>query len=257
MFGNIEELVARIKPDDLVLDVGGWACPFNRANWVLDSQPFETRGFYETIGMPKSQGGETEHFTKDTWVQRDICDKEPWPFPNKFFDFSICSHTLEDIRDPLFVCSELIRVSKRGYIEVPSRLVESTRGQEHRRVAGLSHHRWLVDIAGNHIQFTMKYHVIHGDFRLSFPKSFAQRLSTVETISYLSWEDSFTFAETQLHGATAIYDDLYDFVTERYRYPRYRFWLDAANRNFIRGVQGIKRRLSTNLLKLYKSPPIK
>jgi SAM-dependent methyltransferase len=244
MFGNVDELLERIKGDDVVLDVGGWACPFNRANWVLDSQPFETRGFYETIGLPKSQGGETEQFSKETWVQRDICDKEPWPFSDKFFDFSICSHTLEDIRDPLYVCSELIRVSKRGYIEVPSRLVESSRGQEHRRIAGLSHHRWLVDIAENHIQFTMKYHVIHGDFHLSFPQSFAQRLSPVETISFLFWEDSFSFAETQLYGVDAIYQDLTSFVQKRYQYPSHRFWMQRVNKVLVRGIKGLKRRLS-------------
>src|ERR1041385_281982 len=143
MFGSVDELLAEIRPEDAVLDVGGWACPFNRADWVLDSQPYETRGFYKTIGLPASQGGGSERFTNATWVQRDICDKEPWPFEDKFFDFSICSHTLEDIRDPLYVCSELIRVSKRGYIEVPSRAIESTRGQENKRFAGLSHHRWL------------------------------------------------------------------------------------------------------------------
>ncbi len=87
---NVEKVLSAIKPDDIVLDVGGWACPFNRANWVIDGGPFETRGGYEKIGMPKSQGGEKEYFNKETWVQRDFCDKEPWPFEDKFFDFSIC-----------------------------------------------------------------------------------------------------------------------------------------------------------------------
>src|SRR5438105_14790259 len=119
MFGSVQEVLDCIKPGDRVLDVGGWACPFNRADWILDSEPYETRGFYGTIGLPASQGGDKEHFSKETWVQRDICEHHPWPFADKTFDFSICSHTLEDIRDPLFVCSELIRVSKAGYIEVP------------------------------------------------------------------------------------------------------------------------------------------
>ncbi len=172
---NVEKVLKSIRPDDVVLDVGGWASPFNRANWILDSQPYETRGFYREVGLPPAQGGEREFFTKDTWVQRDICEKTPWPFKDKCFDFSICSHTLEDVRDPLYVCSELIRVSKRGYIEVPSRLWESCRGAENREIAGLSHHRWLIEIEDNHIQFTMKYHMIHGDPRLSFPSSFLKK----------------------------------------------------------------------------------
>ena len=243
MFGSIDDFLARIKNDGVVLDVGGWACPFNRANWVLDSQPFETRGFYETIGLPKSQGGETEHFTRDTWVQRDICDKEPWPFSDKFFDFSICSHTLEDIRDPLYVCSELIRVSKAGYIEVPSRVIESCRGQESKRMAGLSHHRWLVDIVGDHIQFTMKYHVMHNDYQSSFPSSFARKLSLPETISFLFWEDKFTFRETEINGVDNIYKELHAFVEKRYQYPRHRVMLQWLSGRIDRGLSSIRRRM--------------
>jgi hypothetical protein len=33
---NIPEILSRIKKDDIVLDVGGWFSPFNRANWVID-----------------------------------------------------------------------------------------------------------------------------------------------------------------------------------------------------------------------------
>jgi hypothetical protein len=169
---NVEAILALLKPSDLVLDVGGWACPFNRANWVIDAQPYETRGFYEKLGGPKSQGPTEESYTKATWIERDICEKTPWPFSDKQFDFSICSQTLEDVRDPLYVCSELMRVSKRGYIEVPSRLYESSRGVEKVKIVGCAHHRWFVEIKGNHLQFTQKYHAIHGDKSLSFPPSF-------------------------------------------------------------------------------------
>ena len=79
-------------------------------------------------------------FTKDSWIVRDICAKEPFPFRDKELDFVVCSHTLEDIRDPLWVCSEIIRIGKAGYIEVPSRLWETCRGMEP-GIAGLSHHR--------------------------------------------------------------------------------------------------------------------
>src|SRR6187401_3041518 len=96
---NAQKLLAELQPAHQVLDVGGWACPFNRAQWVLDAEPYETRGFYRTFGGPPSQGGDVEFFSKDTWVQRDICAREPWPFADKQFDFVICSHTLEDIRD--------------------------------------------------------------------------------------------------------------------------------------------------------------
>ncbi|MBD2503660.1 methionine biosynthesis protein MetW [Anabaena azotica] len=240
---NIEKVLSKIQPDDLVLDVGGWACPFNRANWVLDAGSFATRGYYEKIGMPKSQGGTKEYFSKETWVQRDFCDREPWPFDDKFFDFSICSHTLEDVRDPLYVCSELVRVSKRGYIEVPSRLIESCRGLESDKLAGLSHHRWLVDITDNHVQFLMKYHIIHGDFQLSFPPSFVKTIPDNETIAFLFWEDKFDFSEKRIDGLENIYEELSQFVSARYQYPQYRYNIQQFTKEGNRIFKGIKRRL--------------
>ena len=114
-------------------------------------------------------GRDKEWFTKDTWIHRDICDRTPWPFSDEQFDFVICSHTLEDLRDPLWVCTGMIRVGKRGYIEMPSRAYESSLGIERPNQAGLSHHRWLIDICGNEISFLHKYHMIHSHWRFALP----------------------------------------------------------------------------------------
>ncbi|MBU5612487.1 class I SAM-dependent methyltransferase [Geomonas azotofigens] len=43
----------------------------------------------------------------------------PYPFADKYFDFLICSHVLEHLEDPVRTCSELSRIAKAGYIEVP------------------------------------------------------------------------------------------------------------------------------------------
>ena len=244
MFGDVDLVLSHINPDDIVLDVGGWACPFNRANWVLDAEPYETRGFYRQIGLPGSQGGDTEYFSKETWVQRDMCEKTPFPFPDKFFDFSICSHTLEDIRDPLFVCSELIRVSKRGYIEVPSRVSETCRGLESDNMVGLSHHRWFVEIQGNHIQFLMKYHSIHTNFQFSFPPSYVKRLKPNELINFIFWENNFTFVEKQIHGVESIHEELKYYVDSRYQYPKYMIMSQELAFKTKRLFNGIKRRIT-------------
>jgi hypothetical protein len=244
---NAAKILAQLTPNDLVLDIGGWACPFNRANWVMDSQPYETRGFYETIGMPRQQGGAREHFTVDTWVQRDICDREPFPFADRQFDFVICSHTLEDVRDPLWVCSEMIRVGKRGYIEVPSRVAESARGWEHHRIAGLSHHRWLIDVQHRRIEFLHKNHCIHSHWRFSLPRTYLRNLPEDRKVRWLFWEDSFEFSERMIHGLAELQAELEQYVQSVRPYNTVRLEIDGVARrtaNFAkRFYGGIVRRL--------------
>ena len=236
---NVDALLAKLTPNDLVLDVGGWACPFNRAQWILDSEPFATRGYYRTFGGAASQGGDREWFTNDTWIQRDICEHTPWPFQRKQFDFAICSHTLEDIRDPLWVCSELMRVAKRGYIEVPSRQWESCRGLERANQVGLSHHRWLIDIEGRDIRFLQKYHQIHSHWRFSLPKSFAKKLSAEQAVQWIWWDEEFTYGETTIHGIAGLEAELEGFVRRTLPYPQWRLAMDRWRR----GIESIGGRI--------------
>jgi hypothetical protein len=154
---SAERLRALLDDDALVLDVGGWAKPLPRADWVVDLLPDATRGLYGS-----EAAGEPERFSAETWVQRDICDRAPWPFADGQFDFAVCSHTLEDVRDPVWVCAELQRVARAGYIEVPSRLEEHTRGING-PWAGWAHHRWICEIDPHaaRIEFVFKSHAIH------------------------------------------------------------------------------------------------
>jgi hypothetical protein len=222
---NVQRILESLSPNDLVLDIGGWASPFNRANYILDVEPYETRGFYRTFGGPASQGPSHEHFTKDTWIQRDLCERTPFPFRDKQLDFVICSHTLEDIRDPLWVCSEMVRIAKRGYIEVPSRVAESCRGWEDPEEAGLSHHRWLITMRDNSIDFLMKYHLIHTHWRFSLPASFLKGLPTEQRVQWMFWEDSFSYRERMARDLAAQIAELETFVESVRPYPRW--WLRA------------------------------
>jgi hypothetical protein len=181
--GSHERLLERLGGDELVLDVGGGYSPFARADWVLDILPYEQR-----------RPAEGERFTRATWVQRDACDREPWPFEDGRFDFAVCSHTLEDVRDPVWVCSELQRVARAGYVEVPSRLEEQSWGVVG-PWAGWSHHRWLVDVSGGSIQFVFKPHALHGNEAAHFPPGFCDSLTPDERVQQLWWEGSFACSE--------------------------------------------------------------
>ncbi len=197
---NEAKVLSMIGPDDVVLDVGGGARCFNRANYVMDWVPYNLRGIhYKQYMNLDGQGGEVEHFNADTWIHRDICSHEPFPFADKSIDFCICSHTLEDIRDPLWVCHEMNRVAKRGYIEIPSRLLESCRNQNPGVPVGVGHHRWLIEVEGNRIAFLPKCHEIHGNPLLSFPESYGRSLPQDRLATWLFWEGGFEYHEGSIH----------------------------------------------------------
>jgi hypothetical protein len=217
---NYARILADLRPEDVLLDIGGWAQPINRSNYVIDLMPYETRGVFGHLGPDR------EEFTKDTWLTVDICS-EPLPFADKAIDFVICSHTLEDIRDPVRVCRELVRVAKRGYLEVPSRRMESIRNLEHRGYPGYYHHRWLVDIEQNLVTFRFKTPLMQESWRYTFPKSYLRRLSQEDRVSYLFWDHRFDFRELIQISEDKVAAELEAFVRRYDVYPAWRYAADA------------------------------
>jgi SAM-dependent methyltransferase len=183
-------------PDDaLVLDVGGWASSDPRADWVIDIGSWESRGYYARLGERTHTN--SERVTEATWVERDICDPEPWPFADEMFDYVICSHTLEDVRDPVRVCREMTRVGKAGYIETPGAAIEVTRGIESELWCGWHHHRWLV-LPGEHsLSFLFKPHHIHNRFWPAVPTPRLLRPDAAAHVEF-RWRDTFEAAEELL-----------------------------------------------------------
>jgi SAM-dependent methyltransferase len=222
-----ERILAELPDEALVLDVGGWAKPLSRANWVIDLMPYETRGMY---GEPDP---DPERFDESTWVTRDMCAREPWPFADDQFDFAVCSHTLEDVRDPVWVCEEMCRVARAGYVEVPARIEEQARGI-HGDWVGWSHHHWLVDIDDGAIQFVFKTAVLQGEAELTISAELARHLTAEERVQTLWWESGFEARERVFLGAGEIegylaagVDGWRDRLMERAgppRQPKRRWW---------------------------------
>ena len=178
----------------------------------MDLMPYETRGLYgPDLGGP-------ERFTAGTWVQRDICHHEPWPFTDDQFDFVICSHTLEDVRDPVWVCSELARVAKADYIEVPPRLEEQSYGFQGPWV-GWGHHHWFTDLTDDGLEFVFKHHTIHGQPAAQFPASFRAGLTPEERVLSLWWQGTFSFRERLLLNAESLDPYLAAFVRDHAPVP--------------------------------------
>jgi hypothetical protein len=205
---SAQRILQSVPDDALVLDVGAGANAFPRADWVIDLMPYTERGGY---GPPPDPA--VERFDSSTWVERDICDRAPWPFADNQFDFVVCSHTLEDVRDPIGVCDELNRVGRAGYIEVPSRLEEQTYGiQGH--WAGWSHHRWLVDLEGDELVFVLKHHLVSGRRAVQFTERFGRSLAPEERVHRLWWEGGFRYRERMFYDFREFDAYLADFVRD-------------------------------------------
>jgi hypothetical protein len=196
---NLPKLRASASTAARVLDVGGWYQPFNLATHVIDLRPYESRRTHDPLDPEDG-----ERFSARTWVVHDVCNA-PWPFPDKLFDFVVCSHLLEDVRDPIAVCRELCRVGKTGYIETPSRtreifskerffLIKSFTGNIPE--IGFYHHRWFVEAKGPRLCFTPKTSVLFENRRNYITRAdIGRTLTEQESALVLFWDGEFAFEE--------------------------------------------------------------
>jgi len=93
----------------LVLEVGSGGNPYFRANVLLDAfEVTQQRHWVPLIADRPTVLGAVESL----------------PFRDKTFDFVIASHVLEHSSDPEAFLSELQRVARAGYIEVPDAFME-------------------------------------------------------------------------------------------------------------------------------------
>jgi hypothetical protein len=197
----MSEIEARIPPGARVLDLGGWERVFPRANVVVDLMPYSTR----KVRDPNTP----EQFTKDDWIEADFTSPSFWnSVPDKAFDFVTIGHTLEDIRDPLYVCSQMIRCAKAGYIEAPSRFRELSKERANDTLAGYPHHRWIIapmpDLTG--LLFKAKLHWAHHRDYLGAKRRYMIRDYFHQWDGYF-WEGSFRYEELIPKGVKAETED--------------------------------------------------
>ena len=175
-------------PAARILDIGGWYAPCRDATHMVDIMPFDT------LWRQHGYGEGEFRITPATYHQIDIC-AAPLPFSDKSFDFVICRHTLEDIRDPIAVCREMNRVARAGYIETPSRVYESTKGVERPWWCGHYHHRWLVEVSATGIVFQFKPHNLSSSRAFYFRRWPWQQMRDRYRVVSLLWSGSFTYTE--------------------------------------------------------------
>lgn len=220
-----------------MVDIGGGAAPFPRADHVIDALPFEAAG-RGSDGSGRRPHEAFARVRRENWTQLDVCGRRPWPFADKSFDFAVCSHLLEDVRDPLWVCSEMVRIAKAGYVETPSRVEEQSRGVENPRYAGYAHHRWLVSVQDGRLNFRHKPHALHAiNDAIVADLAPDRRINPLHAVASLDWVDGFDFAEVLEFDERAANDELCEFAGAARRLP------DLTVRVPMNFIGRIKRRL--------------
>lgn len=96
---------------------------------------------------------------KDTWS-----DLLSYVKLNGKFDFSICSHTLEDVFNPLDLIELLTKISNSGFIAIPSKYDEFSFLYEN-KYRGNAHHKQFFDIINNELIVFPKFSWIENDER--------------------------------------------------------------------------------------------
>ena len=137
-------------------------------------------------------------------VHKVDLNQEPLPFADKSIDFLYCRHVIEDIYNPFFLCREMSRVAKAGYIETPSPFAEYCRGMNGMLIPegsfwrGYIHHRYFVwDEAGT-LCFLAKYPLAEY-IDLDCDDEVADLLETepLHWNSYFLWEGSIPLCHLQ------------------------------------------------------------
>jgi hypothetical protein len=80
------------------------------------------------------------------------------------FDFSICSHTIEDVFNPLELTDLLTKISLAGFIASPSKYDEFSFLYQN-KYRGNAHHKQFLEIINNEVVIFPKFSWIENDVR--------------------------------------------------------------------------------------------
>lgn len=166
-----------------VIDIGGAHNPWASEHTTAYLDILDIREYLKTYPHLL-----TDKIKAAAVFKGDICHPSGWEEINTFvkingkFDFSICTQTIEDVRDPIFVIEQLSKISKKGFISVPCKHSELCMGIEcsvpdHQAAWGINsnfrgyfHHRWIFTI-------------VHGRL-VAYPK-----LNFIDHMTGLEWAD--------------------------------------------------------------------
>ena len=109
------------------------------------------------ILIPTKQN--TKHFSINLHNEYTFSELLEYVKINGKFDFSVCSHTLEDLFNPILVINLLQSISRRGTIAVPSKYNEFSR-LFNNKYMGNAHHKQIIDVIDNVLTIFPKFSFI-------------------------------------------------------------------------------------------------
>lgn len=241
-FRNLKERF-HLTQNDKILDVGGSATQITEIPVDTLVDILSPEEFAKT--MPASLRAETKLLAKH-FVRLDL-GVDRFPFPDKHFDFCICTHTLEDLFDPRLALREMERVAKRGFILTPSRGSEMvftdyditdwlTGG---RRLPGHSHHHWFMENKDNCLVITPKHYPL-----LYTPEFHIVKWYGEPECEY-SWEDQMNIKFWDSVNFRDLLRDYRTFVSEHralLKHGRTLFWVDRPYTMAIALYRRLRRR---------------
>jgi len=137
---SLRRLHCPVGREALVLEVGSGASPYFRANVLCDAYEETQERFYAYLVHDRPT---------------ILAFGERLPFKDGSFDFVIASHVLEHSAEPEKFLSEIQRVGKAGYIEVPDAFME--------RLTHYGFHRLEISDVDNQLVIRKKKHYIQDE----------------------------------------------------------------------------------------------
>jgi len=184
-----------------ILDILIKYCNINKLNNILEIGPGTKPFPLATIFI-----GSNEKIRE--YINIDI-DEENIPFNDNTFDFLYIRHVLEDIQSPNRALNEIFRVSKSGYFEIPSIMVELTKNVSNdlgsHLFIGYPHHRYIIcpDIEENVIHILPKYGFLEN--LLNIDKSLQESIYYMLNIYPVYWNSYFIWNENNVTPKIIMY----------------------------------------------------
>lgn len=165
-----------------IIDIGGakekhYPQKFSFIDYVLDLNSADTKA----TNLVSIRGDINE--------ESSFIEVEDYVKNNGKFEYSLCTHTLEDIRNPQLVIKKLTQISKAGLISFPSKYLELSRFEKPYLFRGFHHHRWIFVIKENKITAIPKVNMIEHKILNFVEKKYQDSIGEL----YIEWKEEIDF----------------------------------------------------------------